>query len=96
MRTFETTSKYYRTIFNVTETEIESHIELFDSHDGGNLFPSKRRIITLEDIGFMGMNSTEQFVLKLMLRDDTCRELTGNYAEQVNRAYEKNRGLYPN
>ena len=94
MRTFELTTNFYRTIFNVTETEIESHIDMFDTHNGGNLFPQKRRIFTLEDLKWMGVNSTEQFVLKTQSREKSFIELTGTYAEKINETYEVNRELY--
>ncbi len=94
MRTFELTSNFYRTIFNITETEIESHIDMFDAHNGGNLFPDKRKIFTLEDLKWMDVNSTEQFITKTQSREPHFRELTGMYADKINKTYELNREFY--
>jgi len=95
MRTFELTDNFYRTIFNITETEIESHSDMFDTHEGGNLFPVKRRIFTFEDLKEMGCNSTERFITKTQSREAHFREITGMYADKINETYELNRELYP-
>jgi hypothetical protein len=94
MRTFELVDNYNRMIFYVTDTEIETHNDMFDSHEGGNLLPQKKKIITLEELRFMGMNSTEQFILKTMMREKTFREITGNYRKGILKTYEENKEKY--
>lgn len=94
MRTFELTTNFYRTIFNVTETEITSHLDMFDIHEGGNLFPQTRKVFTLEDLKWMGVNSTEQFILKTQTREPSFREITGAYADKINETYMLNKELY--
>jgi len=95
MRTFELTSNFYRTIFNIHADKIESHIDLFDTHEGGNLFPSKRKIIDSEQLGYMGIITHEQFIEKVSQSESNFREISGSYAEGINRTYEENRERYP-
>ncbi len=95
MRTFELTNNFYRTIFNVHADKIESHIDLFDSHEGGNLFPSKRKMIDSEQLRYMGMITPDQFIEKVFQRESNFKEITGNYADGINKTYEENRELYP-
>ena len=94
MRTYENASGFYRTVFQIKGSFIESHSGMFDSHQGGNLIPLKRRIIESEELRQMGCSSPEEFIIKALEKKSKMRELTGNYKKQVNAAYELNKELY--
>jgi hypothetical protein len=93
MITFETASNFYRMVFEVSENEIETHIDRFDSVDE-ILIPETRRIITPELLVQMGCADTTQFVVKMYQRDRTFRDITGAYADQIKRTYQENINSY--